>query len=128
MQRVRLPILLAFLFCQFAAGAQTPAHSDSGFKVYSAYPSIAGADSATMYQVADEFVRQATNAADKLHAARLADIYTAPAGQNILSNVLISHHLNPNTTLDEFSARLQQLNVQVPGAPQYHAPSKRPSF
>ena len=103
-------------------------YADSTFKVYSAYPSIAGADSITMYHITDDFVRQTMAVADKLHNTHVGDIYGAGAGQNILSSVLISSHLNPNVTLGQFSARIQQLNIKIPDVPLYHSPSRRPSF
>jgi hypothetical protein len=112
---MRASILLIFLLCQLAAAAQST----------SVYPSIRTADSTTMVLVTTDYVQAMLTAANKTHNTRLGDLYASRTGQNLLSKTLIEHHLDSSVTLGQFSARIQQLHISIPGMPVYHSAAPR---
>lgn len=103
-------------------------YSEAAYKTYTAYPGINTADSSTINSLSTDYVREMVAGAAKAHNTRLADLYGAGTGQDILSKVLIDHHLNPNATLGELSARIQQYHIQIPEMPIYHSAPRRPTL
>jgi hypothetical protein len=103
-------------------------YSDAAYKIYTAYPGINTADSSTINSLSTDYVREMVAGAAKAHNTRLADLYGAGTGQDILSKVLIDDHLNPNTTLGELSAKIQQYHILIPEMPIYHSAPRHPSL
>ena len=103
-------------------------YSESVFKTYSTYPGINTADSFTMIRLTADYVQAMIEIANKDHTTRLGDLYGAGTGQDILSKTLIEHHFNPDVTLSELSARIQQLHITIPDIPIYHSAPRRPTL
>ena len=106
------------------------------FKKYSAYPALADADSAKVDQVSHDFTERfiehaqtfRKNNLERMQKPRMPVVYGGNTYQNILSKVLIAHHLNPDATLADLSQRTDQLHLNVTGMPRYHPASRRPAL
>jgi|GEM_PF-6498269 len=110
-------------------------YAPAAFKTYSAYPTLADADSTKVDQVSRDFVEKFMEHAQTFRRNNLERmqkhtpvVYGGDTYQNILSKVLIAHHLNPDANMADLSRRSEQLHLNVTNMPRYHPASRRPTL
>ncbi len=79
-------------------------YSSDSFAVFSKWPALKTADSATVSAVVGDWRKAYHDAAPLVSNTPAADIYGAGTGQDLLNKALIDHHLNPSATLGELDA------------------------